>query len=133
MDPALLQQLNQYVEVAMSGAELVRNTFGSGLPKECYLDALAVELKKSGLEVTINAEVPIVYDGQQLASSFPLDIVANSQIYVKVIAQQKIDRTDEARAKAGLRVSNLPMALILNFSESSIRGDIRRIMNPNYQ
>ncbi|MHC4840801.1 MAG: GxxExxY protein [Planctomycetota bacterium] len=133
MDPNLQQQLNQLVEVALSCAETVRNTFGPGLPKNCYVEALSHEISKQGVEIATGAEVPLIYDGQQLTSTVPLDVVVNGQLMLRVISEAKIEKQVELQTQAGLRVSDLPIALVLNFSAPSIRGDIRRIFNPNHR
>ncbi|MDC1142086.1 GxxExxY protein [Planctomycetota bacterium] len=127
------QPLNQLVELALSCAETVRNIFGTGLPKECYMEALILELQKHGAQSDADAEVPLIYDGQQLINKVLLDIVVGGQLLLHVISESKIEKQAETQTQAGLRVSNLPIALILNFSAPSIRGDVRRIFNPNHR
>lgn len=133
MDPNLQQHLNQLLEGVLVCAENVRSVFGAGLLADCYLQSLAIELQEFGYEVDLRAEVPLIYKGIELDTKHPIDLVVYGQLMLTVLSANRIEKSDEILTHAGLRVSNLPMALILNFNAPSIRGDIRRIMNPNFR
>ncbi len=53
----------------------VYNRFGPGLLESVYVAALEYELKKAGLNVLREVELPVIYDEVQLGVGFRMDLL----------------------------------------------------------
>ena len=121
---------NEIATVVVDAAIEVHRTLGGpGLLEAVYEEALAFELESRGMTVNRQAAVPLVYKGQRLASDLRLDLLVNALVVVECKATISYNRLFEAQALTYLRLSNLRLALVINFGEQPLRRGIHRVVN----
>ncbi|MCC6463942.1 MAG: GxxExxY protein [Planctomycetes bacterium] len=130
MDPGLQQRLSWLFETLLNVAMEVQHLLGTGMPAAAYSRCVAHELEQLKLVVQQDLPVPIIYKGLTIEDGLRLDMVVDGRVTVRVICEEKVTPLDDARMHAQLRVTGLPMGVLLNFGPASVRGSSRRVMNP---
>jgi GxxExxY protein len=121
---------NEIAKVVVDSAiEVHRVLGGPGLLEAVYEEALAFELESRGLVVNRQKAVPLLYRGKRLASDLRLDLLVNHRVIVECKATVAYNSVFESQALTYLRLSDLQLALVINFGESHVRRGIRRVVN----
>jgi GxxExxY protein len=98
----------------------VLNTLKPGLDEKLYERALAMELAKRGHTVDRQRQFPVYYDGLEIGTLIPDMIVDDATIAdPKVVVD--FNETHVAQMLGYLNVTNLRVALLLNFKHSDLR------------
>ena len=93
---------------------VVYNHLGYGFLERVYENALAIELKKSGLQ--IEQQTPIhVYYQQEIVGKYYADIIVNEIIVLELKAVRKIQKEHEAQLLNYLKATSCEVGLLLNF------------------
>jgi GxxExxY protein len=109
--------------------EVHRTLGGPGLLESVYEEVLAWELQACGLQVERQISVPIAYKGQRLATLLRLDLLVEKLVIVEVKATTEYNPIFEAQALTYLRLTNLKLALVINFGERYVKRGIHRVVN----
>lgn len=115
--------------IVNSAIEVHRNLGGPGLLESVYEEALAWELKQSGLEVQRQETLPIRYKGQLLSSPLKIDLIVDRLVIVECKATAHYHQVFEAQALTYLRLSQMKLALVINFGERLLKDGIHRVVN----
>ena len=75
----------------------VHKRLGRGLLESAYQACLASELRKRGLHVETQVEVPVVYDGIRIDVGYRIDLVVDGALLVEVKAVSRIQLIHEAQ------------------------------------
>ncbi|WP_437724101.1 GxxExxY protein [Sorangium sp. So ce861] len=121
---------NEIAKIVVDAAiEVHRGLGGPGLLEAVYEEALAFELESRGLSVVRQKAVPLVYKGKRLASDLRLDLLVGERVIVECKATVAYNGAFEAQALTYLRLSNLKLAIVINFGEVRVRQGIHRVVN----
>lgn len=121
---------NEISKVVVDAAIEVHRTLGGpGLLESVYEEGLCYELTSRGLEVIRQKEVPIIYKGRLLASPLKLDILVNHLVIIEVKAVAAYNSIFEAQALTYLRLTNLKLAMVINFGDRRVASGIHRVVN----
>ncbi len=103
----------------------VSNVLGAGFLEKVYENALAVELRHSGMEFAQQPTYQVRYLDEVIGHYIPDLVVANT-VVVEIKAQAALDQVHQAQCMNYLRVTNLSLGLLLNFGKP--RVDVKRIV-----
>ena len=106
---------------ALIGAAMeVHRQLGSGLLERVYQQALAVECELRN--IPLRAEVPLIahYKGRPLAAQYRADLICFGRVVVECKAKHAILAEHVAQTLHYLRLTRMPIALILNFGTRSL-------------
>jgi GxxExxY protein len=99
----------------------VYNTLGYGFLEKVYRNALAIELRKLGLDVIQEARIAVYYDGQVVGEYFA-DLLVAGVVIVELKAVQRLLSEHEAQLLNYLKATPYEVGLLLNFGpEPEIR------------
>jgi GxxExxY protein len=104
----------------------VHRTLGPGLLEVVYKAALRRELTQAGIPHETEQAFPIVYKGEPLDCTLRADLVIDNTVIVEVKSVQQLNAIHEAQLLTYLRVSGIPLGLLMNFNESTLTQGIRR-------
>lgn len=107
----------------------VHTALGPGLLESTYLKCLAHELRKRGLHVDTQVELPIHYDGIVLDSAYRIDLLVENDVIVEVKSLSQIHSVHEAQVLSYLKLSRKRVALLINFNVVHLRDGIARFAN----
>ena len=106
----------------------VYNTLGPGLLESVYEEALCYELSIRGLQYERQKRIPLIYKGQELTSDLRLDILVENQIVIELKAVEEIKTVFYKQLKTYLKLTNLNLGLLVNFSSNDMQKAIHRVI-----
>jgi GxxExxY protein len=86
-----------------------------------------IELKHRGIEVQRQLEVPMLYKGQPLGSSYRVDLVVGHEVVVELKAVERLAPVHTAQVLTYLRLLKLRTGLLINFNHAQLRQGVKRI------
>jgi GxxExxY protein len=111
--------LNDLSKRAIDSALTVSRTLGSGLPHIIYENALAHELRNSGLQVAQQHSIGVYYDGI-IVGDYTADLLVENTILLEMTVVRSGDAIDTARCLKYLKATGYPVCLVLNFGKSGL-------------
>ena len=118
-------ELDRITENIIGCAYTVGNELGSGFLEKVYENALAHELKKTGLAVEQQYGVQVTYDGV-LVGEFSGDLLVENSVLVELKTAKALDEVHAAQCLNYLKATGLRVCLLINFG--SPRVQIKRIV-----
>ena len=112
----------------VNAAFKVHKELGPGLLEKIYEVCLAHELKKEGLEVTRQLELPIHYDGMVFEEALRLDILVENLVIVECKAVEQTNPLWKAQVLSHLKLTNRRLGYLINFNVALIKTGITRIV-----
>ena len=106
----------------------VHKVLGCGFTEKVYQDALEKEFIREGIPYWREKPMKIKYKGEELRSEFVPDFVCYEKIIVELKAVQELDDLHRSQAINYTHVSNMKLALLLNFGAKSLEKE--RFFNP---
>lgn len=117
---------------ALIGAALaVHREFGPGLDEADYESALCLELTARGIEHQRQVPLPLIYKGVRLDAGYRLDVVVGGNLLAELKALEVMHPVFEAQLLTHLRISQIPLGLLINFNVLMLRQGIVRRANTN--
>ncbi len=107
----------------------VHTVLGPGLLKSVYEIALAHELRKAGLLVATQVEMPVIYDGIRLDLAFRADMVVESQVIIELKSVEVLAPVHSKQLLNYLRLSGLRKRLLMNFNTIHLKDQLIRLSN----
>lgn len=120
--------MDQITRQIIRAAYEVSNTLGSGFLEKVYENALAHELRQSGLHVEQQQPVKVYYD-DVVVGDYYADLVVDGKVIVELKAAKGIDDVHLAQCINYLVATGFKLGLILNFGMPRVQ--IKRVVN-NY-
>lgn len=130
MDPNRQQKLNAIFGQVFQSADAVHAALGRNMPAATYRQALVIELEAAGVPLQRDVKVPIIYRDQRIDDGVNLELIVDGLVAVSVLSIENLTQFYDHDMQTKLRVSGLPLGMVINFSVPSVRGATHRIMNP---
>ena len=102
----------------------VHRTLGPGFMESVYQRALVIEFRKAGLQVQMEREYAVKYEGE-IVGRHRLDILVEGKVVVELKTVKLLSTFHFAQARAYLKATGLRAAVLVNFS--CAMADFRRI------
>ncbi len=112
----------------IGSAMTVHNQLGNGFQELIYHRALAIEMKKQGLNFLDEIAISIFYDAIEIGKR-RVDFLVEKVIPVEIKAVKELDNIHLAQAINYLEAYKMEVGLLINFG--SMRLDFHRIGIPN--
>lgn len=120
---------DEIAKIIVNAAYQVHVELGPGLLESAYEACLIFELKKAGLEVSAQIELPLVYKDVSLNCSYRIDILVEKKVIIEVKSVNVLKEIHLAQTITYLKLSNCKLGLLINFNEAKIKDGIRRVIN----
>ena len=111
--------LKELHNLVVAAALEVHKNMGLGFEAEAYSKALAVEFDLRNIPYESQREVTLKYKGS-VAGTYVLQFVVDNRLVVVLKAESHIEELDEAKIRTYLKVSRLPVGIILDFGSSEL-------------
>ena len=106
-------------EKIIGAAMEVHNTLHNGFLESVYEEAMAIELELQNISFERQKPIDVLYKGK-LAKQFFCDFVIENKVLVELKSIKKLTETENAQVLNYLKATNLSLALLLNFGNSSL-------------
>jgi len=109
----------------------VDSTLGPGLLESAYQACLAHELRSRGFEVVTEVPQPVVYQGHKLEVGYRIDLIVEYRVVVEVKSVEALHPIHQAQLLSYMRLSGIPIGLLINFNVLHLRDGIKRMVDGN--
>jgi GxxExxY protein len=121
--------INPLTSLIIACAIRVHRTIGPGLLESVYLACLEYELRRAGCRVVRNVPVRIQYEDVALDCAFRADLIVNDLVLIELKSVRRLMPVHIAQTLTYLKLSGLPVALLLNFNVLLMKQGVRRLVN----
>jgi GxxExxY protein len=104
----------------------VHRQLGPGLLESAYEECLCFELRRAAIPHVRQRKLPILYKGFELEYCYQIDIIADESLILEIKSVERISPVHEAQLLTYLRLSGIPIGLLLNFNAPILKDGIRR-------
>lgn len=108
----------------------VYNTLGYGFLEKVYENALAIELRKMGLNVRCQQPIRVYYE-TELVGEYFADIIVNDLIILEPKANSAIQEQHEYQLLNYLKATNIELGFLFNFGTEA--EYIRKVFMNKYK
>ena len=105
----------------------VHRFLGPGWMESAYEACLCAELIARGLEFERQRPLPIRCKGAQLDCGYRVDMVVGDCVLLELKAVERLLPIHQAQVITYLRLSQLPVGLLVNFHVTALRSGLRRL------
>jgi GxxExxY protein len=110
-------EIERLTEMVIGCAFNVHNALGAGFWEKVYEKAMQIELEDSGLKVTRQHPVPVIFKNQKIGS-FYADLFVNDCLIVELKAVENITVAHQKQLINYLAATNIEHGLLINFGSS---------------
>ena len=120
---------NDLSGLVIGAAIEVHRHLGPGLLESAYEQCLSRELDLRGVEFRRQEPLAAEYKGIRLDCAYRLDLVVEGQLIVELKAVEQVSAAHEAQLLTYLRLTGIPLGLIIIFNVPVLRdGIVRRVI-----
>jgi GxxExxY protein len=126
-DP-LPPEVEKVATATVDAAYKVHQTLGPGLLESVYELCLAHELRKRGLQVRTQLNLPIAYEDITIDSGLRPDMLIADVLLVEIKAVEKMHPVHQAQLLTYLKLMQKRLGLLINFNVPLLKQGIKRII-----
>jgi GxxExxY protein len=101
---------------------------GPGLLESAYEECLFYELIKSGLSVTKQKPMPLVYEEKRLDLGYRIDLFVDNKIIIEVKSVDALNPVHLAQLMTYMKLSECKIGFLINFNVVSLKDGIKRVI-----
>jgi GxxExxY protein len=124
MDGSLRHE--KLTEAIIGAAIEVHRELGPGLMESVYEECLCHELSIRGLAFQRQVPLPIHYKKVHLDCGYRMDVVVEGCVVLELKAVENVLPVHEAQLITYLKLSRMPVGLLMNFNVSALKNGITR-------
>jgi GxxExxY protein len=109
----------------------VHSAIGPGVYENVYCECMDYELQFEGLRVEVQRAVPVIYRGVQLKSRYYIDLIVDDIVVVELKAVAALAEIHNRQVLTHLRLTGLPVGLLINLNGVKLIDGVRRLINPD--
>jgi GxxExxY protein len=94
-----------------------------------YEAALLYELKKLGIKVTNQTDIPVVYDEITMDIGFRADVIVDDKVIIELKSIENVSPVHKKQLLTYLKLSKKKLGLLVNFNVELMKNGITRIAN----
>lgn len=122
-------QINRITGLIIEQAIQIHRELGPGLLESVYEAVLSRRLRKLGLRVACQLEVPLVVDGEPYPIGFRLDMLVEDQVIVELKSVEILPPVAFKQLTTYLRLTGTEVGLLINFGEETLKEGLHRVVN----
>jgi GxxExxY protein len=115
-------------KTVLDAAYKVHTVLGPGLLESVYRTAIAHVLRKNGALVETEVVLPILFEGERLASGLRLDMRVEKCVIVELKSVETMNPVYEAQLMTYLRLSGIRLGFLINFNVPHLKDGIKRMV-----
>jgi GxxExxY protein len=99
-----------------------------GLLESVYAACVRFELEQAGIPLLRGVGIPIFYKGMKIPLGFRADILVADTVILEIKAVPAFVPAHDAQLQTCLRMSGIPVGLLLNFHAARLKDGLRRFI-----
>ena len=121
--------VNDIITAILDEAFHVHRTIGPGMLEHVYKSCLCFRLRKRGLKVDIERNIPVIFEEVKMDCGYRADIIVEDSVVIELKCIVGIGPLQIAQVLTYLRFLKLKHGLILNFDVLQLKYGIKRVIN----
>lgn len=121
-----MNDLNQLTDKVIGACIKIHKNLGPGLLESTYQQCLAYELTQAKIPFEKEKKLPIQYENIFIEDAYRVDFIIKNSIIIELKSVEQLNSTHEAQTLTYLKLSKLPLALLINFKTKLLKDGIRR-------
>lgn len=126
-------EIDEISAEVVDAALAIHRELGPGLLESVYELVLCGELERRGLKVARQVPVDIRFRGASYAGAFRSDLMVDDRLIVEIKSVEQLSKAHLKQLLTYLRLTHLPVGLLLNFAGATMKEGIRRVVNEHRQ
>jgi GxxExxY protein len=106
----------------------VHRTLGPGLLESAYRQCLAYEFSRAGIEFQMEVPLPVRYKEVLLDCGYRIDLLIGAELLLELKAIETVLPIHQAQIISYLRLSQVPIGLLINFHVLKLAHGIKRFV-----
>ena len=124
-----MRDVNRITGEIVDTAYRLHSRMGPGLMEGFYESVMAHALVKRGLNVEKQKPIPFEWEGIRIAEVCRLDLLVEGCVIAELKSVEKLHPVHHKQVLTYLRLMELPIGLLINFGEVSLKNGVHRILN----
>ncbi|MFZ1263286.1 MAG: GxxExxY protein [Chitinophagaceae bacterium] len=124
-------EINVITSIIIEECIYIHRVLGPGLLESVYEEVLYSRLIKRGLFVERQKAIPVIFEDVKMEVGFRADLVVENKVIVELKSVEIVHPVHYKKLITYLKLSNLNVALMINFYEELLKKGIKRVVN-NY-
>ena len=108
----------------------MHRTIGPGVFEKSYAECLTHELKGKGCPSRRESHVPLIYRGVSPQGEVLRRLVVENQVIIELKAVAEVAKFHECQVLTQLKLTGLPVGLLINFNVPWLVDGVTRLVNP---
>jgi iron complex transport system substrate-binding protein len=126
-------EINDVTAAIVDSAYRIHSDIGPGLFESVYELVLADMLASRGLSVQRQVAIPIRVGDKVYDEGFRADLVVDGRVIVEIKSIEQLARVHKKQVLTYLKLSGLPVGLLINFGGDLLKGNIERLVIPTHK
>ncbi len=123
-------EINDVTATIVDSAYKIHTEIGPGLFESVYEVVLADMLTDRGLFVQRQVAIPIRIGTKVYDEGFRADLIVDHRVIVEIKSIDHLARVHKKQVLTYLKLSGLPVGLLINFGGDLLKGNIERLVTP---
>jgi GxxExxY protein len=123
------EEIERVATILVDSMVRVHRELGPGLLESTSQKCLAHELGKRGISVRCEVDLPVRYDGLEIAVGYRIDMIVGGCVVVENKSVQSILPVHEAQILTHLKLSGHNLGFPVNWNVPLIRDGMKRLVN----
>ena len=122
-------EVERLATLAVDAAFAVHTELGPGLLESAYQVCFTHELGLRGVNYQKELPIPLNYKGVRIEVGFRADVVIEQKLLIELKAVEQVLPIHKAQVITYLKLTHLPLGILINFNEVLIKHGIQRVLN----
>ncbi|HSY47612.1 MAG TPA: GxxExxY protein [Thermoanaerobaculia bacterium] len=124
-----MHELDEITGSIVDSAIRIHRDLGPGLLESVYEVVLARVLSARGFQVERQKPICFEYDGIVFEDGFRIDLLVDEQVIIELKSVERLASVHGKQLLTYLRLMKLPVGLLINFGDRTLKAGLRRIVN----
>lgn len=120
---------NEIAEIVLDICFEIHRKLGPGLLESVYEEVLCYELAQRGLSYSRQKPLPVYWKGVKMEIGFRTDVIVEDKVIVELKSVENMSPVFPKVVLTYLRMTELKLALLLNFHNVLFKDGITRLVN----
>jgi len=122
-------KINDLATIVINTCFKIHQQYGPGLLESVYEEILSYELQIAGLKVSRQQAISLIHEDLVIKIAFRADLIIEDILLVELKAVDDIPKVYYRKVLTYLKLTDLRLGLLINFSVSILKDGIHRIAN----
>ena len=120
---------NEVAKIVYDCCFTIHSELGPGMFESVYERILAFELRRRGLRVGRQVEVPVRWRGNEIENAFKADLIVNDLVIIELKSVDEVAPIHLKQLQTYLKVTNLRLGILANFGAERMKQGLVRVVN----